>query len=335
MTQEAVNAIKLVQHPIIKHSLEVVGSKVSERIDALNITNQLATEDTIKALKEMRAELNKEAKEFEGQRKTIKEAVLSPYNEFETSYKSQIIDKYKEADELLKTKINEFEMKVKQEKKENLISYFNELVEIEQLDWLSFDRLGIEIALSTSEKKYKEQILSSIQKIVDDLDLIKTETHSAEMLVEFKKSLNASNSIRLIRDRKQAEKEEAERLIRERTNKRTDQLRALSFVFHDLTRTYNWVHDELVLIPYSQIESLTNEDWLSKLSELEQRAKPREETKPEVLQAPIVEKPKQETIQEEKGGLFEVVFSVTESYGKVKALGEYLKSNNYNYKQIK
>lgn len=335
MTQEAVNAIKLVQHPIIKHSLEVVGSKVSERIDALNITNQLATEDTIKALKEMRAELNKEAKEFEGQRKTIKDAVLLPYNDFESTYKTQILEKYKSADDLLKTKINEFEMKIKQEKKTNLVSYFNELVEIEQISWLSFDRLGIDVTLSTTEKKYKEQILEHVQKVVDDLDLIKTENHSAEILVEFKKSLNASQAIRTVRERKQAEKEETDRLLNERTNRRTAKLRSLSFVYHDLTRTYNWIKDEMVMVLYSDIENLSDEDWLKKYSELEVKTKVQEEVKPEVLQAPIVEKPKQETVQEKKEDLFEVVFSVTESYDKVKALGEYLKSNNYNYKQIK
>ncbi len=335
MTQEATNSIKLIQHPIIKHTLEIVGAKVTERIDSLNIANQLVTEDTIKTLKEMRAELNKEAKEFENQRKEIKEAVLSPYNDFESTYKTQIIEKYKNADDLLKTKINEFEMKIKQEKKTNLISYFNELIEIEQISWLSFEKLGIDITLSTTEKKYKEQILAFVQKVVDDLDLIKTETHSAEMLVEFKKSLNASQAIKIVRERKQAEKEEADRLLNERTNKRTAKLRSLSFVYHDLTRTYNWIKDEMVMVSYSDIENLSDEDWIKKYTELESRTKIQEEVKPEVLQAPTVEAPKQEPIKAEtKEELFEAQFSVKGTYAELKALSEFLKSNNYNYNQL-
>ncbi|MFT3995739.1 MAG: DUF1351 domain-containing protein [Dysgonomonas sp.] len=331
--------IKLVQHPVITHSLELMGASVTERLQSLNIEKQVATEDTIKTLKEIRAELNKESKEFESQRKGVKDAIMNPYNEFESTYKKEIIEKYKYADELLKTKINDFEMKVKQEKKENLISYFNELIEIEQVDWLTFDRLGIDITLSTSEKKYKEQILLFVQKLVDDLELIKTDTYSAEILVEFKKNLNCSQAIKLVRDRKQAEKEEADKLQAERTSRRTSQLRCLNFVYHDLTKTYNWVQDETLYISYEKIENLSDENWANTFDELKESTIPKEEIKPEVLKAPIVEQPKQEPIQEKEeevqAEIFEAKFIVKGTYAELKALGEFLKSNNYNYQNIK
>lgn len=337
--KEEPHLIKLVQHPVITHSLVSMGASVTERLQSLNIENQIATEDTIKTLKEIRAELNKESKEFESQRKSVKDAIMNPYNEFESTYKKEIIEKYKYADELLKTKINDFEMKVKQEKKEKLISYFNELIEIEQVDWLTFERLGIDITLSTSDKKYKEQILLFVQKVVDDLELIKTDTYSAEILVEFKKNLNCSQAIKSVRDRKQAEKEEADKLQAERTSRRTSQLRCLNFVYHDLTKTYNWIQDENVFIRYEFIENLPDEDWITQLAELELRSKPKEESKPEVLKAPIVEQPKTEPVQEKKEAIqaeiFEAKFIVKGTYAELKALGEYLKSNNYNYQNIK
>lgn len=333
MTQEA--SIVLKQSPIIVHTLEQVGAKVTERIDSLNIENQVVTEETVKALKDMRATLNKEAKDFETQRKAIKDAVLNPYSEFETTYKTEIIDKYKKADDLLKNKINDFELKIKQDKKTKLTEYFNEICAVEEIDFLAFDRLGLDINLSTTEKKYKEQINDFISKVKDDIKLIMTETYSAEILVEYKKSLNASQSTLTVRQRKEAEKIEAERLKNIRTDKRVSQIKGLAFVYHDLTKTFNWIHDELVMIPYSQIESLSDDEWIAKFAELESKSKPKEEPKTEVLKAPIVEQPKAEPIQEKKEDVFEVEFSVTGPYSKIKALSEFLKSNNYNYKQIK
>lgn len=326
--------IQLIQSPIIKHSLEQTGKSVSERIADLNIDNQVATESTIQTLKGMRAELNKEAKEYEAQRKIIKDAVLSPYNDFETIYKSQIIEKYKEADTTLKNKINSFEMEIKIKRKSAIQAYFDELCQMEQLEWLTFDRLSIEVNLSTSEKKYKEQILQTVQRIVDDIDLIKTESHASEILIEFKKSLNSSQAIKTVRTRKEAEKIEAERLQAERTAKRTALLRSLCFVSHDLTKTYNWIKDETVLIKYADVENLSEQDWQKKYLELEVRTKAEE--KPQILHAPSISAPAPEPPKEEppKEELFQAKFIVSGTYQELKQLGEFLKSNNYNYQNI-
>jgi hypothetical protein len=50
----------------------------------------------VKTLKDLRAELNKELAEFEGQRKTIKSAILKPYEELENICKIEISEKYNE-----------------------------------------------------------------------------------------------------------------------------------------------------------------------------------------------------------------------------------------------
>lgn len=321
--------ITLKQAPVISHRLKEIGASVTKRIDELNIENQLATDETIKFLKSLRAELRKEATEFEDQRKFIKDAVMNPYNEFESVYKDEIIAKYKNADELLKTKINDFEMSVKALTKKNLETYFKEIVEMEQIDWLTFDRLGIEINLSTSEKKYKEQILATISGIIEDLDLIKTEEFSAEMLVEYKKTLKASQAIQDVRARRAAEKQEQVRIKMERTDKRAAQLRSLNFIYHDVSRTYNCVTDESVMIAYAEIENLSNDEWIVKFAELELKASPKEEKK-EILQAPKIEAA--QPIEAPK--IFTATFEVTGTYEQLKSLGEFLKSNNYNYKNI-
>ena len=339
--------ITLVQNPIIKHSLMEVGKNVTERLSALNLENQLATDDTIKTLKDLRAELNKEAREFETQRKAIKEAILNPYNEFEDAYKNEIINKYKDADETLKVKINGFEMNLKQTKKENLVTYFNELVQVEEVDWFTFEQLEIEVTLSVSEKKYKEQIFEAVGKIAEDLSLISTEQHAAEMLVEYKKTLNASKSIQEVRQRKEAERLEAERIRAERTRKRTSMLAALAFVSSDIAKAYYWVRNETVAISLSDIENLSNEDWNKRYIEVEliikeaqrkedeQKKAATNEATPtstaEVLKAPTEEMPKAE---QPKAEVFEAKFAVKGTLVELTALSEFLKSNNYQYQNL-
>lgn len=331
--------IQLIQSPIIKHSLEEMGKSVSERLSNLNLEKQVATEETLTTLKSLRAELNRESQNFEEQRKAIKNDVLNPYTEFETIYKTEILEKYRDADKTLKEKINDFEMSLKVQKKENLVKYFVELCDMEQIDWLTFDRLNIDINLSTSEKKYKIEIFGAVQKIADDISLISTETHAAEILVEYKESLNASQAIQKVRQRKQEERLEAERLNNERTTKRTNQLRSLSFIYHDLTRTYNWASDELLMISYADIENLSNEDWIKRYAELESKAKGTRETmRTPVLQAPTISTTNQAPIQQVQQAVseetFEAKFVVSGTYVELKALSEFLKSNNYKYQNI-
>lgn len=329
--------IKLTQHPIIEHSLRETGASVTKRLNDLNIENQVATEDTVKTLKALRAELNKEAKEFESQRKAIKEKVLDPYTDFENIYKEEIISKYKGADEVLKVKINDFEMKIKTERKASLEEYFKELVDMEQIDWLTFDRLEININLSTSEKKYKEGILADVQKIVDDIALISEDKHSAEMMVEYKKTLNVAQSIRTVRERKEEERIERERLKLERTNARKSKLQSMYFVFRDLTRTMDFIHDENVSIRLSDVEDMSDEEWAKRYAELEisvNKWKESQTVKAPTVAAPIHEESKSEQPAEKQEEVYEAAFSVTATKSELNKLSEFLKANNYNYKNI-
>ncbi|MFW9596781.1 MAG: DUF1351 domain-containing protein, partial [Paludibacter sp.] len=249
------------QIPVIEHDLVTVGRSVTERIKALNLEAQVVTEDTVQTLKKLRAELNKESKEWDEQIKAVDEIASKPVKDFKEIAKVEVKDKYKDADEILKNKINEFELKLKTEKRTNLQLYFVEVCAVEKIDWLTFERLGIEVNLSTSEKKYKEQILEFITKVVDDMKLINSETFAAEMLVEYKRTLNASNAITSVRERKEQERLEQERIKMAETNRRKSQLAALSFVYHDLTRTMNWVQDENVLVTMQDIENASKERW--------------------------------------------------------------------------
>lgn len=353
------NEIKLVQSPVIVHALTEAGKGVTERLANLNIENTIATIETVKGLKELRAELNKELADFENQRKFLKEGVMNPYNEFEAIYKTEISEKYKNAIELLKDKIAIVEDKIKEDKKESVKSYFVELCLSEDIDFVSFPQVGLEINLSTTEKAYKEKCNEFIARIADDLKLIDTQDYKAEILVEYKKTLNASKAIKDIQDRKEAERQEKERLRLNEIQRRTRVLSGLCLVFKSFTQTYEY--DENIYIESKFIETSSKEEFADKVIQIEQliqnkkaqEAKEREaaaqlaagkqepisttvivnapvfktvETA-EPLKAPVVES---KPIEELKTAAFEVTGTLTQ----LRALGQYMKENNLTYKNI-
>jgi len=351
------NEIKLVQSPVISHKLQEAGKAVSKRIEELELDKQIATVETVKSLKDLRAELNKELADFESQRKFIKEGVNNPYNEFETIYKVEISEKYKSAIDLLKDKIAFVEDKVKSEKKESIEAYFKELCISEKIDFITFDKLGIEINLSTTEKKYKEQIHEYITKVVDDLNLIKSTDFEAEILTEYKSTLNASKSITDVKNRKEKEKAEEERLKAEQKVNRINLLEKLGMHYVEITNAYEFNAD--IYITMSDINFLSKDDFIKKYHDCEAKINDvkakeisskaleievdatapevvvyskKEEAKPAPVSKPI-EAPKVEAVKEAEP-LKKASFEVTATMTQLRALGAYMKENNISYKNI-
>jgi hypothetical protein len=250
--------IKLTQLPVISHDLIKVGASVTARIKALNLDKLIATEDTVKVLKATRAELNKELKDFEEQRKAVKEAVNKPYNDFEVVYKAEISDKYTNAVSTLKDKVETVESKVKAEKKAVVVAYFNELCQSEKIDFIPFEKLGLEINLSTTEKAYKERVNDYITKVIDDLLLIKANEFEAEIMVEYKASLNVSQSITKVVARKEAEKVEAERIRQQAIANRKAALLKLGMIYDEFTKSYLF---NQVAVTVDEIETLIKDEF--------------------------------------------------------------------------
>ena len=198
--------IVIKQLPVIEQQLKKVSAEIDEKVK--NAVALVCTEENVKAIKEIRATLNKESKEFEDKRKQVKAEVLKPYEDFEKVYKECIIDKYKTADAELKNKIDAVENELKTNKKNEVINYFNEYLKLNNIDFVTFENANINVTLTASMKSLKEQAKSFIDKIADDLNLIDTQEHKAEILVEYKQSLNISNAITTVNNRFKAIEEE-------------------------------------------------------------------------------------------------------------------------------
>lgn len=203
------------QLPQIEEHLKELSIEVEQKVE--NAKSLICTEENVKTIKEVRADLNKEFKEVEKQRKAVKEQVLAPYMQFEEVYKQYISDKYKSADIDLKQKVDSVESELKAKKEQEVKDYFEEYKTANNIEFITYEQARINVTLSASMKSLKEQAKSFIDKIADDLNLIETQEHKAEILVEYKQTLNVSNAITTVVNRLKAVEEE-KKLINEDMN---------------------------------------------------------------------------------------------------------------------
>lgn len=204
--------IKVTQLPIIVEQLHEVKAEVTAKVE--QATSLVCTEDTVKDVKKVRAELNKEFNDFENRRKEVKKAITEPYTKFEAVYNDCIADVYRQADAELKGKIDSVENELKEQKTAEVKGYFDEYRNskiADGIEWIVFENANINVTLSTSMKSLKEQAKTFIDKIVDDLTLIDTQEHKDEILYEYKRTLNVSNAITTVVNRYKAIEEEKKR----------------------------------------------------------------------------------------------------------------------------
>lgn len=201
--------IAVKQLPVIVEKLEQIKAEVTERVKIA--TALVCTEETVKEVKKARTELSKDFKAWEEKRKEVKAAVMSPYEQFEAVYKDCISDTYKTADKDLKAKIDSVESELKAKKKNEVKEYFDEYLLSKGIDFITFADTNLNITLSASVKSLKEQAKAFVDRVCEDLNLINTQEHKAEILVEYKQSLNVSNAITSVTERLKAIEEEKKR----------------------------------------------------------------------------------------------------------------------------
>lgn len=207
------NLIEIKQLPIIEEQLKSVSDEIDKKVKKAK--NLICTEESVKIIKQVRADLNKEFKELEIQRKSVKEQILAPYMKFEEIYKTYISDKYKNADMDLKQKINDTENDVKKQKQKEIIDYFEEYKIANNIDFVNYEQANINVTLTASKKSLKEQVKVFIDKIIDDLKLIETQEYKEEILVEYKQNLNVSKSIQEVNYRHKLLEEEKKKQLEE------------------------------------------------------------------------------------------------------------------------
>lgn len=202
--------ISIRQLPIIEEHLHSLKSAVTEEVnEALSL---VCTEETIHIVKKKRSELTKQFSSLEEQRKAIKSALLDPYIAFEAVYKECVSDLYKSADEALKAKISDVEAEQKKRCEDSLREYFDELCAANHLEWLTFDRTGVKVDLTSAKQKTPKKLRNQLVEFAADvnkaIETIATMEDSTEILVEYKQSLNLPDAISTVLQRHQRIKAE-------------------------------------------------------------------------------------------------------------------------------
>ncbi len=207
------------QLPIIEQQLQSISKDIDSRI--AEIEKLEVGEETIREVKKLRAKFKKDFESLEEKRKEVKKTILNPYEQFEEIYKQYVSNKFNETDKKLKNKIDYVEDQIKNRKEQEIKEYFEEYKKANSIAFVSYEQAKIKVGLSDSIKSLKTQAKEFIDKIVNDLELINSQEHKEEMLVEYRQNLNASLSIATVLNRVKAieeekrKKEEKEKLDKE------------------------------------------------------------------------------------------------------------------------
>lgn len=202
--------IQVVQLPVIKEYLHSMKESVDRRVsEALSM---VCTEETIQAVKAERAALNREFSDMEDRRKAVKAAIMKPYDDFEATYKECVSDAYKAADASLRGKIADVESEQKRRCEEGLRAYFSELCEVHHLDWLEYEQAGIRVDMASAKAKtpikLRKQLEEFVARVNDGVNLINSMEDAEEIMVEFRRTLDAAQAIGAVKERRRRIEEE-------------------------------------------------------------------------------------------------------------------------------
>lgn len=197
------------QLPVIEEQLRGIKEMIESKV--AGVLSLDCTESTVSAIRTLRADLTKDFKALEEKRKFVKAKILEPYEAFDAIYKECVTDVYAPADEELKKRIDEVDNAIKAEKRRKAEEYFNEYLSGKGIDFVKFEDANIKVNKSSSDKSLQAQSKAFIDRINDDLQLIYTQNHSEEILVEYKRTLNASAAIMSVSERHKAIEAERER----------------------------------------------------------------------------------------------------------------------------
>lgn len=200
------------QLPVISEQLDKVKAEIQRRTAFADTVT--VSEENRQEIKKMRAAMNAEKSRLDEVYKTALEKVIAPIQAVQDKYKD-CVGLYTKANSQLKAKIDVIEDGLKLAKENSVKEYFEELVTAKNIDFISFEQLGLKITLSVSEKKLKEQVNNIVERVATDLKAIDIQEDKEEVLIEYKKHLNVSEAVSTVAARHKAIQAEKERKIKQ------------------------------------------------------------------------------------------------------------------------
>lgn len=218
--------IVIKQLPVIEEQLHKFKAEITERVSAATALD--CTEDTVKEIKKIRADLNKEFNEYEDARKGVKKAISEPYDRFNEVYKECVSDVFKAADGELKAKIATVENGIKKVKHERISSFAVELRTALGLGWLDVNRVLPNVTMSASESSLIQRVSEEMERISEDVKAI----DDPEIFAEYKKTLNLAQAQTIVKNRRaeierakaEAERKAAEEEVKQEVTERVEMI---------------------------------------------------------------------------------------------------------------
>lgn len=209
MNEELTELITIEQLPVVAERFSQMVEPTRQRVN--EILAMECTEETKGEVKKARAELNKFRKALSTAAKEKKNELFAPWNLVEAEIK-RIDSICGDADAELQGKIGAIETAQKNEKKEEIQNYYAEKCNVLELDWLGYERMNLNIRLSDSMTALRKAVDQFTEKVSGDVTAILAMPDSAEILSEYKQSLDLGYSVKTVSDRKERIKAEAARL---------------------------------------------------------------------------------------------------------------------------
>ena len=194
--------IKVESLPKIMYQLEIIGNEIDKRL--VGVEEMQCDESNKQEVKKRKQDITRFKKEMEDRRKEIKTRILEPYNIFNEKYENEVKIKLEDAEDILRNKYETIENMQKLNKENEIRKFANEYIISNNLqDILTFERIGLNITLSASEKSLKEQAKMFIENIAKDVKFINKYEDSNEIMLEYIKDYNLTRAIEEIQNRKE------------------------------------------------------------------------------------------------------------------------------------
>lgn len=185
--------------PVIEQQLEALKPEI-EAMTAEALAME-CTKENIRIVKKVCSDLNKKAEVLDQRRIQIKTQYMAAYDAMNQTFKTCVTDPINKAVRELRGKINELETADKKKTEDAIRLYFSEYAESVGYPGIPYDRAGINITLTATEKSLKDKARAFIDRVSADLGVIDGLKNADEITVEYNASLNLKTAIDTVKER--------------------------------------------------------------------------------------------------------------------------------------
>ena len=244
--------VKVETLPKIFEQLEIISEFVDkqlEGVEELECTEQNKTD-----VKNKRTLINNTINIMETKRKDIKKEIMKNYDIFNEKYESKVKTKLENASLKLKEKIDKIESEQRQKGTTNLKNFANEyFIKYQIQDIVTFDDIKLNITLTGLGKNlegtsYKKDIIDFCEKVANDLKLIELEEYKDEIMIEYKQTLDFTNSKLNVTTRHKLLEQEQQR--REALEKQLNEQKQVIEKVEEITAPKEIVQEEIIEVQF-------------------------------------------------------------------------------------